>query len=336
MAWKRGEFERIDMFFRPLAEGFSGALDLRDDGAVLEPAAGERLAVSTDTMVEGVHFLRDTDPVLLARKLLRVNLSDLAAMGAVPLAYFLAISLPPYCDERWLQGFADGLYRDQTTFGLHLAGGDTTGTDGPLVMTITIVGTLKQGTGLHRDRARAGDAVLVSGTIGDGVLGLMVRQGGLTGLSPAERDALAGRYDLPYPRVALGQWLVGEGARAAVDVSDGLAADLGHICRASGLVADIDIDRLPLSHPARAAVAGGYVAPADLVVGGDDYELVCTVPPDRAESLIARAKAETGVGLSRIGMLRAPRADESAAVLVADAAGRPVTLARTGWQHGSG
>jgi len=336
VAWKRGEFDRIDMFFRPLAEGYAGALDLRDDGALLAPASDAERVISTDTMVEGTHYLPGTDPFLLSQKLLRVNLSDLAAMGAVPECYFLSLSLPDSSDEVWLQGFSDGLSRDQTTFGLHLAGGDSTRTTGPAVLTITIVGQVPAGKALRRAAAKAGDLVMLSGGVGDGLLGLMAKQGGLGQLEPRYRDYLIGRYDVPNPRVRLARELHDLGAGAAADVSDGLLADLGHICTASHLAAEIDLATVPLSEAARAAVGDGYIQTLQLLAGGDDYELVFSLPPERLEALQQHLKAAgfpVPVCIGRFVAGWQERAERLVTVL--DEQGTPLRIMATGWQHGA-
>ncbi|MEO0391911.1 MAG: thiamine-phosphate kinase [Pseudomonadota bacterium] len=315
MARLFGEFDRIDRYFRPLATDPDIALGLGDDAAILPAHGAKDRVISTDTMVEGVHFLPRTDPHRLAQKLLRVNLSDMAAMGAKPLCYFLSISLPDDILETWLHGFSDGLLRDQTTFGLSLAGGDSTRTDGPLVLTITIVGEVTPGHMLRRDGGQAGDIVFVSGYIGDGHLGLMAAQGGLGDLSGAAHDYLVKRYELPNPRVTLGQALVQAGILAGLDVSDGLVADLGHLCQQSGLTATIDMPAVPLSVPAREALAAGYVEQAALITGGDDYELVFAVPPDQAATIQTTVDDGFGPKIHAIGRLEpaaAPSADRGA------------------------
>jgi thiamine-monophosphate kinase len=324
---KTGEFERIATFFAPLAAGFPGALGLTDDAAILRPAEGAELVVTTDTIVAGVHYIGDEPPGLVAQKLLRVNLSDLAAKGARPVAYTLNIALPPELEDAWLERFCAGLAADQQRFGIALAGGDSVATPGPVTLTITAFGEIAAGGMLRRSGARPGDRIYVSGTIGDGALGLKVLRGRLAGIAASQRDALVERYRLPQPRVACGARLVGI-AHAAMDISDGLVADLGHIADMSGVAAVVEAASVPLS---TAAAAAREIDPEmrDAVLGGgDDYELLFTAPPDAASSIAALA-AELGLPLTAIGRIEAGRG-----VRVVDAAGAEIALARAGYTHG--
>ena len=276
----RGEFELIRKYFAPLASGEAGALGLTDDAALLSPPAGRDLVLTTDAMIEGVHFLPDQPPGLVARKLLRVNLSDLAAMGAVPLGYLVTAAWPEARDEAWVAGFAEGLGEDQAIFPVRLLGGDTTRTAGPVALSLTAVGTVPAGGGLKRGTARAGDLLFVSGTIGDSVLGLRVLRGELTALDDDDRAALVVRHRLPEPRLALGQALLDEGlATAAIDLSDGLVADIGHIAETSGVAACIEAAAIPLSAATGRAVAGDPGLREALFGGGEDYELAFAAAP---------------------------------------------------------
>jgi thiamine-monophosphate kinase len=223
---KPGEFELIGRLFAPLAVGAPGAFGLTDDAAVIVPPAGEELVVTTDALVEGVHFLRGDPASSIAKKSLRVNLSDLAAKGAKPISYLLALSLPDWPDLAWVEAFARGLGEDQHEFGISLIGGDTTRTPGPLTLAITALGSVPRGTMIRRAGAAVGDLVFVSGTIGDAGGGLAILKGDGASISAVARDALIARYREPSPRLSLG--LRGL-ASAALDVSDGLLADLGHI-----------------------------------------------------------------------------------------------------------
>jgi thiamine-monophosphate kinase len=323
-----GEFELIRRYLAPLAAGAPGALGLGDDAALLAPPAGEDLVLTADALVAGVHFLPDDPADLVARKLLRVNLSDLAAMGARPLGYLMTAAWPLPPDEAWVARFAAGLAEDQETFGVALLGGDTTGTPGPLTLSLTAVGAVAPGRALKRSAARAGELVYVSGSIGDGALGLKVCRGEAPALSEPQRAYLADRYRLPRPRLALGRALAEGGlARAAIDVSDGLAADLGHILEASGLSGIVEAATLPLSDAARTALAADPSLLAGLIGGGDDYELLFTVAPERVGEVAALA-GRLDLPLTRIGRL-----DEGRGLAVLDAAGQEVSLETKGWTH---
>ena len=309
------EFGLIARHFRPLAG--EGALDLLDDAALLTPPPGRQLVFTADAMVEGVHFLPDDPADTVGRKLLRVNLSDLAAMAAAPLAYLLTVSAPRQTPDAWFAAFAAGLAVDQALFGITLLGGDTTSTPGPVSLTLTCIGHVAPGTALRRTGASRGDEVWVTGTIGDGALGLAA----LRGQVPDPHGWLAGRYRLPQPR--LGLTLHGI-ASAGMDVSDGLVQDLGHLCRLAGLGARIEASLVPLS-PSAAAAGPDWLATC--LTGGDDYELLLAVPPDRAGSLQAIAAA-AGVQVTRIGTF-VPKQG----VTVLDGQGEPVLLDRAGWSH---
>jgi len=277
------EFGQIARLFRPLTNEAPEALGLLDDAAAIPSRPGFDLIVTKDAMVEGVHFLTGEAPDLIARKLLRVNLSDLAAKGAEPYGYFLATAWTP--DFGWAerQLFAEGLRVDGEAYGLTLLGGDTVSTPGPLTLSLTMLGWTPNGAMIRRGGARAGDLICVSGVIGDGWLGLKAARGEL-----ADPDGyLAGRYRLPSPRSELREALRAY-ASAAADVSDGLIADAGHIGEASGLAVRLELDRLPLSAAARTWLdvqSDRAGALRDLASGGDDYEIVCTVRPEAAQAL---------------------------------------------------
>ena len=301
------EFALIAQHFRPLAG--PGALNLEDDAAVLAPPPGRELVLTCDAMVAGVHFLPDDLPDLVGRKLLRVNLSDLAAKGATPIGYLMTISTPRDTPDAWYAGFAAGLLQDQQEYGVTLLGGDTTSTPGPISLSLTILGHVAPGLAVRRVGARPGDGIFVTGTIGDGALGLAVARGRLSDPS----GFLLSRYRLPRPRVGLA---IAGIASAGMDISDGLVQDLGHICRASNLAAEIDSAKIPLSAQARAA--GPDWLPTCLT-GGDDYELLLAIPPGR----------ETGIPVTRIGAFRSGPPD----VIVRGLDGKPMNLARGGWSH---
>jgi len=319
-----GEFERIARFFAPLAapEG----LGLVDDVAIIPGPPGEQYVLKTDAIVEGVHF-RSEDPAdQVAQKLLRVNLSDLAGKGALPVGYLLTTALPRERDEAWLERFAEGLARDQGEFGIGLLGGDSVATPGPVTLSVAAVGRVRVGEAVLRRGAQPGDTIFVSGTLGDGALGLEALRGRLPELSPAQRDFLADRYRLPRPRLQLGRRLVGT-ARAMMDISDGLIADLGHICKASGVGAIVEAARLPLSPAARAAVTADASRLTAALAGGDDYELLFTAPADAAERIAAIAR-EIAVPVAAIG-----RTERGAAVRVIDGSGQPLAVTAGGYRH---
>jgi len=323
---RSGEFERIARYFAPLAADVPGALGLRDDCAFLELPEGQELVAKTDAIAEGVHYLPDDPPELIARKVLRVNLSDLASKGAVPRWYLLSAAFHADHDDAWVAAFARGLAKDQAEFDVRLVGGDTVRAPGPALFSVTALGTVKASWGLRRGGAHAGDDIYVTGTIGDGALGLLVRQGELGGLKPKQRDHLVDRYRLPRPRVKLGHHLLGV-ATAALDVSDGLVADLGHLCESSGLSAVIEEAAVPLSPAARAAVAANPALIECVLAGGDDYEILFTAPASALKVLEHRA-AESGTPITRIG-----RTAPGKGVSVADAAGKRRVLPRGGWTH---
>jgi thiamine-monophosphate kinase len=310
------EFALIARHFRPLAG--PSALGLGDDAALLAPPPGRELVLTVDAMIGGVHFLPDDPPDLVARKLLRVNLSDLAAKGAVPIGYLLTVAAPRDTPDAWFARFATGLAQDQAEFGAMLLGGDTTSTPGPVALSLTAIGHVATGAMVRRVGAQPGDGVWVTGTIGDGALGLAVAQDRLA--DPT--GFLLQRYRLPQPRVG---FAIAGIAAAGMDVSDGLVQDLGHICRAGSLSAEIDAALVPLSEPAR--TAGPDWLPI-ILSGGDDYELLLAVSPAREAALRHAARA-AGIAVTRIGNFSAgpPR------VTVRGPDGRPMGLSRGGWSH---
>lgn len=286
----RGEFDLIADLFAPLAAGHPGALNLRDDAAVLSVPEGQRLVATTDALVAGVHFLPDDPPNLVARKAVRVNLSDVAAMGAVPHGILVAACFPKDGGEAWVESFARGLAEDVEAYRCPLLGGDTVATPGPATLTVTALGLVDAGCELRRDGAREGDVVMVSGTLGDAALGLKACRGDLAGLTEAQGAFLMDRYRLPQPRTTLGPALGGI-ATACLDVSDGLLGDLGHICESSQLGAEVDAESVPLSDAARAALAQDDSLLSTVLCGGDDYELLFTVPPERVAAAQEAARA---------------------------------------------
>lgn len=295
-----GEFDLIARYFAPLAAKAPGALGLEDDAATFHPPAGMELVLTVDALTADLHFLRSDAPDLIARKMLRQNLSDLAGKGAKPLGYLMTTAFDDAVDEAWIAKFAEGLAQDQAEFDIALWGGDTTRTPGPLALTATLIGAVPSGKALRRDGARPGDRILVTGTIGDGIFGLAAHRGELD-LSQEARRFLAQRYVLPQPRVALGRMLAEQGlAHAGMDISDGLAADLGHMCAASNCGAEVAVASIPLSDAVADLVAGDPALIATAVTGGDDYELLLAVPPDRVAAALDAAR-ESGTAVAEIG-----------------------------------
>lgn len=318
------EFDLIRQYFqrRPAQRAVLG---IGDDCALLAPPSGAQLAISTDMLVEGRHFFAGADPVLLGHKALAVNLSDLAAMGARPHSFTLALALPE-AQRDWLAGFSSGLFALADAHDIELVGGDTT--RGPLTISITVIGTVAPGRVLRRDAARAGHDVWISGTLGDARLALAGYTGELA-LGAADQDQAGRRMHAPEPRLALGRALAEGGlACAALDISDGLVGDIGHILAASGVGATLDADALP---------AGPVLArqPQELrrrfcIAGGDDYELCFTAPPGQRAAIAAAGQA-CGTPVTRVG-----RIDAEPGLRFTDSAGAPLDLALSGFDHFSG
>jgi thiamine-monophosphate kinase len=328
MKMPSGEDSLIARYFRPLATD-PGAFDLVDDAAILQ-ASGDDIVVTTDAIVEGVHFLSDDPPDSVARKALRVNLSDLAAKGATPAGFVLTLALRA-ANEAWLTPFARGLGEDADLFGCPLLGGDTVSTPGPLMISITAFGRVPPGKMVHRSGAKPGDRVVVTGTIGDAALGLDILRGGAATTALAEdavsKQMLVARYRLPQPRNALAM-AIRDHAGAAMDVSDGLAGDLAKLCAASGVSAAIDAPSIPLSAAAAALLARGAVGIETIVSGGDDYEILCVIPEGSFEAF-AQAAGIAGVAVTSIGTVIA----DTSAPKFLDAQGREIALPRLSYSH---
>lgn len=316
-----GEFQLIAEYFAPLGAAFPSdriALGIGDDAALLAPAPGNRLAISVDTLVAGVHFPADGPPRLIAHKALRSNLSDLAAMGAAPLAYTLALTLPD-AQREWLAEFSAGLREVAGEFPIALIGGDTTRGD-QLVITVQIFGEVPIEAALLRSGAQVGDTVYVTGTLGDARAALDIL--------PLQQDALddrqrllMNRYYKPSPRIAFAQALRGI-ATAAIDVSDGFAADLGHILESSGVGAEINSEKLPLSGAITAGDALRYA-----LSGGDDYE-ICFTAPATSENTIRELAASAAVRVTAVG-----RIIETRGLTIFSEAGDELSLADSGYKH---
>ncbi len=324
------EFDLIARFLAPLADD-PAARGLIDDAALLVPPAGMDLVLTKDALCAGIHFFADDEAAAIAKKALRVNLSDLAAKGADPLGYLLALALPRDWTVDWIDGFTDGLAEDQKRYGISLLGGDTIRSSGGLMISVTAIGTVPTGGMVPRDGARAGDRVFVSGTIGDAALGLHLQRDRSAArdlsLSQADIDEMIDRYSLPRPRMALGL-VLRDFARAAIDVSDGLAGDLGHLCRAAGLSARIELDAIPFSDAVRRAFSADPDWRARAITGGDDYELIAAVAPEKAENF-KHAAQKTGLHVTEIGAFETgpPRP------VFVDAVGRAVSLGRRSYTH---
>ena len=328
-----GEFDLIKTYLRPLASDESGAASLSDDAAVLPTRDGHRLVVTMDTLISGVHFFEFTPPHLIAAKSLRVNLSDLASMGADPAYYTLSLSLPFHgkveYDADWLESFSQALAIEQGHYDITLVGGDTVSTPGPLSLTITAFGWVKIGQEIMRSGAMPGDLVYVSGTIGDAWLGLSAVRGDYPELEPSDLKFITESYHRPQPRLNLGRRLCGV-ANSAIDVSDGLAQDLGHICKASNVSATIKVDNIPLSGPARVLLDNNAYLINGLLSGGDDYELLFTVPPVWQNTITGIAK-ELDLQLSQIGLIEPSGQDHLVTIL--DEVGTIMNLTSTGYRH---
>lgn len=323
-----GEDALIARYFKPVAAD-PGAFGLDDDAAVLKPQ-GADIVVTTDAIVEGVHFLPDDPPDTVARKALRVNLSDLAAKGATPAGFVLTLALRT-ADDAWLKPFAGALGEDAKSYLCPLLGGDTVSTPGPLTISVTAFGRVPADKMVRRRGARRGDRVVVSGTIGDAALGLDILKGGAVAAAlagdEAGRQMLVGRYRVPQPRNALAA-AVRTHASAAMDVSDGLVGDLTKLCAASGVSAAIHAPGIPLSRAAAALVANGTVGIESLIAGGDDYEILCTVPEADFEAFANDAR-KAGVAVTPIGAVIAGSAIPS----FLDVQGRELVLKRRSWSH---
>ena len=320
-----GEDRLIARFFRPLATN-PGALGLADDAALLKPPPGCDLVLTTDAIMAGVHFFPDDPPGQLARKALRVNLSDLAAKGAKPLGFLLSLALPADISDSWLSSFATGLKADADAYGCSLLGGDTDKTPGPLTISVAMLGTVPEGRMVRRFGAKPGDRIVVTGTIGDGALGVKLRRGAAWKLPLEAREYLLSRYLLPQPRNVLADALRAH-ASAAMDISDGLAGDLIKLCRVSGVAATVTVAKIPLSDAAKTAVQSEPSLQESVFTGGDDYEILCVIPPDKLAAFVAAA-ASTKVPTTEIGVV-----SEGEGVRFLGVEGKPMQLSHLGYSH---
>ena len=318
----------IARYFAPLAT-HPGAFGLTDDAAAIAPPPNCDLVVTTDGVIAGVHFFPDDPPDMISRKVLRMNLSDLAAKGAKPLGFMMSVALPKQIDETWLAAFVAGLGEDAKHYGCPLLGGDTDRTSGPISVSISAFGAVPHGAMVRRSTAKPGDSVLVTGTIGDSALGVRLRQDNNLAekwqLTVAMQAQLEQRYLLPQPRNVLAAAVL-RYASAAMDISDGLVGDLAKLCRASGVAADIDIARVPLSDAVRAAVAADPAAIESALTGGDDYEILLTLAPEKLSAFTAEAN-EAGLAVTEIASVKA---GQGARFL---RHGKPLAFARPSYSH---
>lgn len=325
------EEELIGRFLAPLTRGAVEALGLNDDCALLTLKSGQELVLTTDAVAEGVHFFPDDAPEDIAWKALAVNASDLAGKAAEPSGYLMALSFPSAPETQWVARFAEGFGKAQDQLGMTLFGGDTDRRPGPLTVTITAIGLVPAGKLVRRATAQPGDLIFVSGTLGDAALGLQLRRNpGLVrtwGLDATTRDHLLRRYLRPQPRLGL-RTALRECASAAMDISDGLAKDLGRMCKASGCGAEVDMRAVPLSQAARRATTSDAQILAPVVAGGDDYEILAAVPPQRKEQFTKLA-ASSQIEVTEIGKFLAA----GTAVMFVGFDGQPVTAGGTGWDH---
>jgi thiamine-monophosphate kinase len=325
-----GEFDIIAKYFAPLSQGETGAFGLTDDAAVLPIKAGHQLVTTSDCLISGVHFFKTDPPSTIARKVLGVNLSDIASMGASARSYTLAAAWPRTLEETWIEAFAEGLDSAQTEWGVTLVGGDTVATDGPLTLTITAFGEIESGTALTRSGAEPGDIIYVSGTIGDAALGLLESLQELGNVSNDFSAYLIDRYRCPQPRVQLGPQILGL-ANSAIDISDGLIADLSHITHASKVSALINADQIPLSIAASEIVKNSAHYFETIVSGGDDYEILFTAPADNTAAIEALAM-RLHLALTPIGTLTKPGGEPE--VTMVDHDGQDIALPQnSGYQH---
>lgn len=321
------EFELIETLLMPLAAAAPGAFSLSDDAAMLpELPSGEAFVVTKDALAIGTHMLPSDPPGDMARKALRVNLSDLAAMGAKPVGFFMSLCLGRETDETFVTRFVEGLSQDVDAFSMPLMGGDIIRHDGEFIVTITAIGAVAKDSVLRRNSARPGDSLWVTGTIGDGALGLLAARDEIPDLSAEEQAYLVQRYRIPQPRVSVGQHLVGL-ATACIDISDGFVADVAHVCKASGVGCRIEASSVPLSAAAREVVALNDGLWTTVLTGGDDYELAFAVPRSREPQFKALMNdLETSV--SPIGSF-----ENGSEVAVTGPDGQALTLAQLGYRH---
>ncbi len=317
------EFEMIRDYFRPLTMERAEAGGLLDDAAILNVPAGFDLVMSSDTLNGGVHFLENEDPAHIAHKCLRVNLSDMAAMGAKPYCYQLNLAFSNMPDPAWAKAFSDALMADNKEFGVFCSGGDTTVVEGPLLVSMTVTGLVPKGKAVKRFGAQPGDLAVVTGNVGDAAIGVKVLLGLLELDDPAPFLEACHK---PMPRTPISE-IIHTYAHAGIDVSDGLIADLSHVCDVSSVAACLELDKIPFSDAARAVVESGNATPQELLTGGDDYEILMAIPPADVDAFISESK-QRGVNASVIGGFQT-----GDGVQVVDADGQALEFDRKGWTH---
>ena len=319
------EFKKIKKFFSPLAKSRINGTSLDNDAALLELSSLKNLVVTTDTLVEKIHFGLTDNPCLIAKKLMRINLSDLAAMGSSPLAYLLNLALPKKVTDQWLGRFTLGLKEDQKKYNIFLAGGDTVATTGPIVLSLTAFGFNQKGLYHKRSGAKEGDFIFVSGTVGDSALGLISIKKELK-IPKKDREFLIQKYFLPEPRISLGEKLLTI-ASSAIDVSDGLAQDINHICMSSGIGAQLFFSKLPISSSAKLLLKNYPKFKKKILNGGDDYEIVFTASSE-LEKKIETLSKKTRIKITKIGvMTRAKR------FKILDHQNHEIKIKHLGYQH---
>ena len=326
-----GETDFIQRYLAPLAKDQKGAFGLSDDAAALEVGDGSELVATVDAVASGVHFFPDDVPADIAWKALAVNVSDLVAKGASPVGYLMSVAFPDLPKSDWMDGFCGGLGAAQSVFGISLAGGDTDLRSGPLAVTITALGRVPRGKMVRRSGGAPGDILYLTGTIGDAGAGLSLRQDGTRKvtwqLSDAEADFLLNRYHRPKPRHRLTPILL-RYARAAIDISDGLVKDATALAHASGTGLLVHCAKLPVSEPARRAVAGGGVAPQDLITAGGDYEVLAAVSRKESDQFAAESES-AGVAVTEIGRLTG----DTDGIVFEGPDGAPLEFEQTGYDH---
>jgi thiamine-monophosphate kinase len=322
---KMDEFGFIEKYLAPLATD-DGAFALTDDAAVFSCEEGKEIVIAKDAISEGVHFLPNTEPRLIAKKLVRVNLSDMAAMGANPKHYLMSAALNSKVDELWLKEFCESLAEEQKEFGISLLGGDTIKQSGPITLSMTMIGEVEKEKILRRNGAKIGDDIYVTGNLGNAAFGLKILQNTLKIEQNDAKSEFVGKYCLPNPQIGAGTALVGL-ISAAIDVSDGLLGDLSRICDCSGVGAEIYKNILPVSENATQLLERQENLWSLVLSGGDDYELLFTAAPAKAAEIEAISQ-KIDVKMTKIGQIK-----EKTGVNVLDSAGNIITFDNTGYKH---